>query len=391
MSDISFIEESINKVERWVERHNYTGYDPFDGLSSFLRPLTFRSLFAERILQQTIRQSPVNLRPLLGVKPQESAIGRGYMAWGYLKLFSLTNNHEYRAKAVKCLDWLIENRSPQYEHYGWGNHFEYASRSGYLPKFEPTIVWSCLIGQAFLDAYEILGDEKYLKVTISICEWILNLPREVTDSGDCFSYVAFEQLSIHNSNMLGAALLARTAKFTDNKTYLQVAKGAIEYSCSQQNPDGSWFYGEESKYHWIDNFHTGYNLESLKCYLESSGDKTYEDNLQQGFAFFKKSFFEESGRPKYYHNRAYPVDIQCASQAIETLANFAEYDKSSLARAVKVALWTISNMQDKNGFFYYRLYPFGIKAKMPMIHWGDATMYKALTFLLSKINRLKLN
>jgi hypothetical protein len=50
-----------------------------------------------------------------------------------------------------------------------------------------------------------------------------------------------------------------------------------------------------------------------------------------------------------------------------------------------VAEWTISNMQDKDGHFHYRIYPGGIRAKMPMMHWGQATTYKALAGLLARI------
>ena len=376
--------QSIKKVENWVEHHDYKSYEPFDGLSSFLRLLTFGNLFAERLLQQFVRQSPINLRPLLGVKPQESTKGRGYMAWGYLNMFKITGNQQYRDKAASCLEWLMENKSSGYSKHSWGNHFDFSSRGGKLPKLEPIIVWTSLIGQAFLDAFEVLGDKKYLEVAISICDWILCLPREQTDRGSCLSYVAFGQESIHNSNMLGAAMLARTAKFTGNTTALKVAKEAMEYSCSRQLSDGSWYYGEYSNSHWIDNFHTGYNLDSLKCYIDNTGDKDFEDNLERGFKYFQENFFEEKGRPKYYHNRAYPIDIQCASQAIDTLANFSEYDESSLDLSLKVTKWTIDNMQDKEGYFHYRQYPL-IKAKTPMLHWGQATMHKALTHLLSKL------
>src|SRR5262245_58607933 len=64
------IEDSLRRVERWVERHKYRGYEPFDGLSSWFRPLAFGNLFGERLLLQLIRQSPVNLRPLMGVTPR---------------------------------------------------------------------------------------------------------------------------------------------------------------------------------------------------------------------------------------------------------------------------------------------------------------------------------
>lgn len=385
MNDLKIkIENSIKSLEKWIEEHDYKGYEPFDGLSSYLRPLTFKNTFAERVLQQIVRQSPVNLRPILGIKPQDSTKGRAYMASGYLKMWQLTHNEEYRTKAIDCLDWLIENKSPNYSNFSWGNHFDYSSRVFSLPMYEPTIVWTSLIGQSFIDAFEILEDKKYLNVAASITEWIMSLPRERTGSGTCISYVAFSQKSIHNANMLGAAILARTAKYVQNKSAIELARQAINYSCNRQLPNGAWYYGEEVKYHWIDNFHTGYNLDSLKCYIENTNDTYFEKQLRNGFDFFKMTFLEDNGRPNYYHNRGYPIDIQCASQAIDTLVYFSDYDPSGLKLAQKVVDWTIENMQDKRGYFYYRILPTK-KVKIPMIHWGQSTMYKALTLLISKI------
>jgi hypothetical protein len=226
--------------------------------------------------------------------------------------------------------------------------------------------------------------DQFLDIAESISEWIMDLPREHTPTGDCLSYLAIGQESIHNANMLGAAMLARTAKYVANTSYVDVAKSAMQYSCTRQLADGSWWYGEEPMCHWIDNFHTGYNLVSLKCYIESTGDTTYVDHLSKGLQFFKIHFFEENGKPKYYHNCLYPIEIQCASQAIETLAFLAPDDPSALEMAKKIANWTIENMQDQRGFFYYRVYPM-FKAKIPMLHWGQATMYKALALLLQQL------
>lgn len=376
------ISDSVDRLEKWVEKHDYKGYEPFDGLSSLLRPLTFNTLFGERLLQQLIRQSPINLRPLLGVRPQESTKGVGYMGWGYLYRFKTTGQQVYKDKAFRSLDWLDRNKSSRYKFHSWGNHFDFTSRSGRLPKLEPIIVWTSLIGQAYLDAYEIFGEERFVEIARSITGWILDLPREQTDRGTCLSYVAFKQNSVHNSNMLGAAFLARSARVTGDRKALDVAREAMVYSCSRQLADGSWYYGEEPMHHWFDNFHTGYNLDSLKRYNDAVGDGAFAENLKKGFAFFKEHFFEESGCPKYYHNRAYPIDIQCASQAIDTLVMFADNDPHSLGLAEKVANWTIDNMQDRDGHFYYRIYPGGIKSKTAMLHWGQATMYKALAHLL---------
>ena len=387
MSDMKkVLEESIQKVEKWVEDHDYKGYEPFDGLSSYLRPLTCGNLFLDRLLLQLIRQSPLNLRPILGVKPLDSTIGRGYMAWGYCNMLKLTGDQKYKDKIISCLKWLIDNKSPGNEEYSWGKHFDFASRGGIYYKFEPILVWTVLIGQAFLDAYETLEEKRYLEIADSICRWILELPRNQTESGFCLGYLKGDNDStIHNSNMLGAAMLARTSKYNGNKEYLKVAKGAMKYSCSRQLPNGAWYYGEDPMYQWIDNFHTGYNLDGLKCYIEYTDDKAYEDVLKKGLQFYMEAFFEENGRPKYYNTRTYPVDSQCASQAIDTLANFAEYDESVLQLALKTAKWWIDNMQDKDGYFYYRQYPL-IKAKAPMLHWAQATTYKALSLLLLKLD-----
>lgn len=384
-NDIRKITKSMDMVEKWVEEHNYKGYEPFDGLSSFFKPLTFGNTFLERILQQTVRQSPFNLRPLLGIKPLDSTKGRGYMAQGYINNWKITGKEEKKDKAIECLNWLDKNKSPFYSNHSWGNHFPVSFRGGHEPSLEPIIVWTSIIGHAFLDSYESFGIKRHIDVAQSAIDFILkDLPREETKTGVCISYITSKQRSIHNSNMLGAAFLARFSKITGNKESLDLAKEAMQYSCSRQLPDGSWYYGEANHYHWIDNFHSGYNLDSLKCFMENTDENIYMDKIIKGMDFYRNNFFEENGRPKYYHNRTYPVDIQCAAQAIETLSHFADHDKRNLELGLKVAYWTIDNMQHKSGYFYYRQLPLK-KIKIPMLHWGQATMYKALSLLLLKI------
>jgi len=384
--DKELILTSVNKLEKWLEGHNYKGYDPADGLTSFLRPLTFGNLYLDRLLQQLIWRSPINLRPLLGVKRLDSLIGRGYIARAYLIMFKLSGDDSYLQKASSCLDWLIKNKAPGFDQYGWGKMFDFASRGGRQNKLEPITVWTSLIGQAYLDAYEIIGDRKYLTVADGVCQWILKVPRTQTGSGFCINYMSQTNGNdtIHNQSMLAAAMLVRTAKLCMNEEYLRVAQEAIKFTCSRQLLDGSWYYGEEPKWRWIDNFHTGYILDALKSYIELTNDKTYEEKLKSGFSFYKSSFFENNGRPKYYHDRTFPIDSQCAAQAIDTLTYFSDYDDTALELAVRVAKWTINNMQDRTGYFYFMRYPLFI-LKAPMIHWAQATTYKALAYLLSKM------
>ena len=46
---INKIERSLALIQRWVEDHNYRGYEPFDGLSSWARPLACGSLLGESV------------------------------------------------------------------------------------------------------------------------------------------------------------------------------------------------------------------------------------------------------------------------------------------------------------------------------------------------------
>jgi hypothetical protein len=376
------IERSLDLVERWIEEHEYKGYEPFDGLTSYLYPLTFKNRLAGQVLQQGVRRFPVNLRPVLGIRPLDSTKGRGYIAWGYLKRYRLNKDQAYRDKALACLDWLDKNKSELYPQHSWGNHFVYASRSGFIGKHESTIVWTGLIGQVFLEAYELFQNPRHREIIGSIAEWIMALPRLRTNTGLCLSYVMSRQSSIHNSNMIGAAFLAGAARILQKNEYREIAHRAMEYSCAAQLPDGGWYYGEDPMFHWIDVFHTGYNLDSLRRYIRASNDPSLNGHLQRGFAYFQKNFFETSGQVRYYFDKTTPVDIQCASQAIDTLMHFSDYDPECLRMAEKSACWYAEHMQGKDGHFYFRRYPLGICNKVAMIHWGQATMHKALAHVL---------
>jgi hypothetical protein len=376
--------DSAKRVERWVEDAEYMAYEPFDGLSSPLRRLGNGSLLFDRLLMQAVRQCPINVRPLLGIKPLPSTKGRGYMAAAYLKQYALSLVPEYRQKAVANLEWLIAHKSPKFLEFSWANHFDFASRAGRYGRDESIIVWSGIIGQAFLDGFEVLGESRYLEIAESVCRWILSLPRENTRNGSCVSYYAIAQSSVHNANMIGAACLARTWRHARRDEYLETASKAIQYTCERQRDDGSWWYAEDEKYHWIDSFHTGYNLDSLRCYIDNTGDRTYAPVFERGLEFFKRHFVTPEGCPRYYYNRTQPVDIQCAAQAIETLAECAARDNEALELSRRVAMWTIRHMQANDGHFYYRLYPL-LPARTPMLHWGQATMYHAFAVLLRRL------
>jgi hypothetical protein len=376
---------SISRLEAWLESHDYAAYDPFDGLSSWVRPLAVTPL-SRQLLQQGVRRFPWNLRPLLGIKPATSTKAVGYLARAYLRLYGLGGDLRHLAAAEGCLAWLLENASPGYSGLCWGNHFDYQSRVFYLPKGEPTVVWTALIAHAFLDAWEITGKAEYAAAATSVAEFVVtDLERRPEGQGICISYIPSSYRCVHNASMLAAAALARTAATGGDRRLLEVAAPAIAYTTGCQRDDGSWWYGEAENLHWVDSFHTGYVLDSLWQYMRTSGDDACRDAYARGADFYCDHFFLADGTPRYYWNRTWPVDIQCAAQAIETLVQIADArgDGRALPLARKVAVWTIENMQDADGYFYFQCWPLVVN-RTPMLHWGQATMLHALTVLLEK-------
>ena len=373
--------QSIERLNHWLEENNYRGYDTFDGLNArFLRPLTFETKFLRQVLQQAVRRFPVNLRPALGIRKDYSTKGMGFLARGFIRLHKATGKQVWRDKAEFALQWLIENQSPGYSGACWGNHFDYQSRGFYLPKRVPTIVWTSLIGHAFLDAYDHFQDDRYLQIAASACHHIVTDLGTYSDGdGICISYIPIKDTQVHNANTLGASLLARTYKHTGNESYRELAQKAMQYTAQHQRADSSWPYAE--RHNWVDNFHTAYVLDCFKYYAENTGDDRFEQTLRSGYQYWKKTFFLPDGTPKYYNYKTLPLDIQCSSQAIDTLVFFHDRDPESLPLAISVAQWTIANMQDPTGYFYYRRYSPWLVNKTPTLHWGQATMLSALSGL----------
>ena len=159
------------------------------------------------------------------------------------------------------------------------------------------------------------------------------------------------------------------------------AEKAIQYTADHQRSDGSWYYGEAPNLRWVDNFHTAYVLDSFKHYGEATGDDRFDQRLMRGYEYWKRTFFLSDGTPRYYDHKTLPLDIQCCSQAIDTLVFFQDRDPESLPLALKVAAWTIQHMQDRKGYFYYRRYSRWVVNRTPTLHWGQSTMFCALAGL----------
>ena len=272
-----------------------------------------------------------------------------------------------------------------YSGYCWGYNFDWQSRAFFVSQGTPNLVCTTFIANAFLDAYKILKNEKYLQVAQSSCEFIindLNITRE--DEAICFGYTPLDKTQIHNANLLAAALLARVFSLRRGKNLLKFATEAVKFSLRYQNKDGSWYYGNLISQKWTDNFHTGFNLVALKEYIDFSGPQDFCSALEKGFKYYKENFFLKNGISKYYHDKTYPIDIHSVAQSIITFVKLKDLGGGNIRQALKIARWGIENMQDERGFFYFQKHKY-FTNKIPYIRWSQAWMVYALSTLIQAL------
>jgi hypothetical protein len=365
--------------------NNWAGFDPYDGLTSPLfRRLPFLQNRAARLAAiQFMKRSSINLRPLLGIVPDQNPKALALFVSALVKLVNAGLVHDPGiVRAV--VNQLIDRQSPGRNQACWGYNFDWQTRFGLVPKFTPNIICTSFAGNALLDVHEKFGDRSFLQLARSAGRFILTgLNISENAKGICFSYTPLDRAKVHNANLLGAAFLARLHRVTGEKDVLDHAARAVRYSALSQSPDGSWPYGENQVQKWIDNFHTGYNLTALDRFSHFAGIDEYEQNIRKGFAFYRSNFFERGCLAKYYHNRLYPIDIHSIAQSIITLLSLQRCDAGNMPLARDICSWALANMKDEAGFFYYQKKRWYTN-RISYMRWSQAWMLLALAGLLEQ-------
>lgn len=375
-------QSSFEKLVSFCEKENFKGYDPYDGLnSSFFQaiPLVRENRLARLVWIQGFKRLPFNIRPIFGVKKDYNPKALGLFLSGYCALYHKDPQSEYLNHIHFFIKKIFELVSPGMSGACWGYNFDWQARAFFQPKYTPTVVASTFIANALLDAYEILRDERLLQKARSTCDFILNdLNRTYAENGNfAFSYSPLDNSVVFNASLLGSRLLARVYNYTGESVLINEAKKSVSFCCIYQKKDGSWPYGTYSFHQWVDNFHTGYNLECISDYMRYSSDYSYKGRLEKGFDYYIRTFFTEEGIPKYYNNSVYPIDIHTSSQLVITLIKLKELDQHK-DLVDKVLKWTIENMQSEKGYFYYQINKY-FSSRIPYMRWAQAWMFYALS------------
>jgi hypothetical protein len=392
---IDRLKSSLKQLDAWIEKEDFKGWDPHDALNSpLLKRLAFGNRRMGQVWVQLLKNSPVNLRPVLGVPKGYNPKAIGLFLATYWRKYLLSQNETHLRHAQCFADWLQKNVSPGYHGACWGYNFDWPNRDFCAPTRTPAIVNTAFNALAFLDL-DMLPDptgsaawgDYPIKIARGACEFILRDLWIEKPSKDerCFSYTPLDRRRVHNANVLGALLLAQVGTRTSESELIEASLEAARYTVRRQQSDGSWIYGESSRDNWVDNFHTGYVLVALKRIGEVLQTSEFDSAVMRGYRFWKETMFEQDGVARYYANRLYPIDAHCIAQAILTFLEFADRDPEAIGWALRVADWGIRNMQDKDGYFHYQIQP-RYRIRTPYMRWTQAWMQRSMTELVGRMS-----
>jgi hypothetical protein len=341
------VREPLRRLDRYVTAHDYGGPDPYDALSSPLGRYLTRPRPRQAVVQ-LVRRSPVNLRPVLGVRPVRMAKALALFAAGLRDAPFLP---DAPGRAAALVDELDGRR-----HRGaWGYEFDVQTRWGFYRAGSPNIVVTAFVVEALAQLGRLRSDDPALA-------WIVD---EMVTAAGHIRYAPGIDVLIHNANLLGARALQRLSP-----GHPAVAR-ALQATVSAQRPDGLWSYGEAPGLQWVDNFHTVYVLWALRDLSQVTS--TTPSALARGVDAWAGRCFGPDGAIYYLAEQRGRLDVHNVATALHGLASFPAHERC--AQLLPFALHQALRLQGADGAFRAR------PAEPPYMRWNQAHMFRALAFL----------
>jgi hypothetical protein len=428
--------ETLENVLEWSQARDYAGHSKHDALNSpFLNGLTLNTKLLRLVAIQSIMRFPFNMRSALGVPRLRNPKGIGLFAHAYLDFADYLQQNdtdavraaECIAEAEKLLSWLVHTASPWTaasdelkSHFsipdqrspltggpangallnglGWGYHYPWQDVGFFQPRHFPNRVVSSWIGFAFIRAYEVTRETRYLDAAGEIAAFLLNNPKRIVDHKDqlCLSYVPIDNIewAVMDVSALVAALVmkvihhgGRVEGATEDPT--EQATRLMRFVINKQTDYGAWFYTWPSKGSHIthDNYHTGIILDCLADFMSYRGNHEYTEQYKAGLEFYRQQLFQADGAPRWMNNKTYPHDIHGAAAGILCFERAARYFKTQNSTedsavpwhetAARIREWTLQNLYSDDGYFYYQKTHCYTK-RFNLMRWANAWMCRAL-------------
>lgn len=401
--------EELRRIARRVWDNlasaGFAGTDPYDGLNSrLLAPALRQSRLLRLVVIQGVKRSPVNLRPLLRVPPGLNPKGLALVLHGvsvYPGLGAEDVRKAWLADALLCLA-SNESGAPAFgdrsivpgtarrlsadaatwpEHLGWGYDFPWQSKAFLQPAYFPTVVATSFA----IDALASAQAPGWREATVAAGRFVAEkLHRHEDADGVCFSYSPGDRTRVYNASLFGARILAQAAPHSNQEVeWRDLATRAVDWVMARQSKDGSWIYGDADHWRWIDNLHTGFNLETIHRAAELLAVDRWDHGMAAGLDYYRRHLFEADGTPRYYSTSRWPLDPHSFAQGALTFLRLQRFAPDARDFARRILGRGIAELWDESrGGFRFQKHPRHAQAEIHM-RWSQAWMLRALCGYLS--------
>jgi hypothetical protein len=371
---------AISHLDRWGRERDWIGSDPYEGLNARRPRLAKRHALGRRLLIQAVKRSPLDPRRALGIEPRDNAAALGHLLSAYSRIGG-ASDAERRETLGALVARLGELRSAEFPEPCWGYPFDVETRFFFYAATTPNTIATAFAALGLLDAHAATGDERALELAAGAAEFFrARVPQTESEAGAYFGYLPGDRTPIHNANLLACRVLARVAESTADATLRSPVQAGVEFALAGQRADGSWPYSELPGQGWVDGFHTGYVLDSLMSCRETLEEPRLDAAIARGLGFYASELVQSDGTPKYTSDGVWPVDGQCAAQAIATFSRAAGRDPGLLDLAWSVFGFAQRRLRRPDGSYRFqrrRLWANSI----PHVRWVQAPMLDGLTLL----------
>jgi hypothetical protein len=385
----------VRRFISWLERYGEESHD-FQTFYASDLGRNAKALYYRKPLLGTMAVAPIifceaflpSARKLFW-KPQRFPIADAHYAMGFAFLAKYLNDEEYYNRALHFLQVLEETRCAGYERHCWGYPFNWETIRGTIREGTPLITTVPYVYEAFREVYRIDDNDRWREIMHSIAEHGLHDYQDFATSkraASC-SYTPNPEQSVGviNANAYRAFLLMQAwADFSEDR-YRETADRNLCFVLEAQNPDGSWFYANDGKRHFVDHFHTCFVLKALAKIEALTGNSACTKAIERGIDYYTRNLFDDHGVPKpfsrpprliVYRRELYDY-AECINLGVLLRGRFEELDR--LVDGVVNQVLTV--WQKPDGSFRSRQLLLGWD-NVPMHRWAQAQLFRALCLLL---------
>lgn len=383
---MKYIFESIKKLDNYITKEKFKGYDPYDTLQSPLIPKSLPNIL-KFVLIQIQKRNPFNIRYFLLIKKEYNTKSLGLLLDAYSELYKTYKKEHFKEKADNIFKIIKSLKNNNYNYPCWSYYFSVVHPKSTIEKNTPTVIHQSIITRGIYNYIENVNNSNNNIEFISSIKIFIEEEIYCYEKNNIFywGYYPNSKICVYNASLHVAEIYSYINKFEPNEIIEKKIIKAINFVIEKQNLDGSWNYSFDpiSGIEKIQiDFHQGFIIESLiNIYINLNlNNENILNAIKKGAMYYETVVFKKNGVSYWRVPKEYPIDIHNQSQGIITFQSLYKLtgNKHYIDSANNIANWTINNMQSKKGYFYYRINKL-YKNKISYIRWSQSWMLLALS------------